>query len=245
VQTSSGAEIVVNGDEVIKLHRPGTDPRALRTRLRIAAESGSLLSPLDTVPRQAGTRWSSRWPSVQTVVPQPDRLPWADAGRLLARLHTEPVPTRAPGHGWPHRLRRAVDAARADATVRRAAAGLPDEVWRAGSPDRPTTLVHGDWHLGQLGRRPGGPWLLIDVDDLGVGDPAWDLARPAGFWAAGLIPDGDWHRFVDAYRAEAGPALPHGDPWPVLEPFARAAVVQAAARQPDDDLLTAACDRMR
>jgi predicted trehalose synthase len=44
------------------------------------------------------------------------------------------------------------------------------------------TLVHGDWHLGQLGRR-GEHWVLIDVDDLGVGDPAWDLARPAGFWA--------------------------------------------------------------
>ena len=60
-----------------------------------------------------------------------------------------------------------------DATVRRAAAQLPPEVWRAGSPDRPRTLVHGDWHLGQLGRPSvSEPWLLIDVDDLGVGDPA-------------------------------------------------------------------------
>jgi aminoglycoside phosphotransferase (APT) family kinase protein len=103
-------------------------------------------------------------------------------------------------------------------------------------------LVHGDFHFGQLGRHTGA-WVLIDVDDLGVGDPAADLARPAGFWAAGLLPDADWHRFIDGYRGAGGPALPSGDPWPVLEPFARAAVVAAAANQPDD-LLVAACARM-
>ena len=88
--------------------------------------------------------------------------------------------------------------------------------------------------------------MLIDVDDLGVGDPAWDLARPAGFWAAGLIPDSDWTVFVDAYRTAGGAALPPApiDPWPVLEPFARAAVIQAAASNPDDELLLAACARM-
>jgi len=92
-----------------------------------------------------------------------------------------------------------------------AAAQLPARVSRSGSPDRPTTLVHGDWHLGQLGRLSvTRRWLLIDVDDLGVGDPAWDLARPAGFWAAGLIPDDDWAAFLQSYRA----AVPPGDPWP-------------------------------
>ena len=102
--------------------------------------------------------------------------------------------------------------------------------------------------FGQLGRRsPTAPWTLIDVDDLGLGDPAWDLARPAGFWAAGLIPDGDWTTFLVAYRDAGGAALPPApaDPWPVLEPFARAAVVQAAAGNPDDELLLAACARMR
>jgi aminoglycoside phosphotransferase (APT) family kinase protein len=142
-------------------------------------------------------------------------------------------------------MRRAVDAGRHIGVVRAAAAALTPEAWRPGSPDRPSALVHGDFHLGQLGRRPGGPWLLIDIDDLGVGDPAWDLARPAGFWAAGLIPDDDWARFVDAYRGAGGPALPPGDPWPVLESFARAAVVQAAAHHPGDALLIAACERMR
>jgi aminoglycoside phosphotransferase (APT) family kinase protein len=146
-------------------------------------------------------------------------------------------------HGWPQRLRRMLRSSN-DVTIRRAAAELPGEVWRARSPDRPTTLVHGDWHLGQLGRRSAtAPWLLIDVDDIGVGDPAWDLARPAGFWAAGLIPDDDWAVFLASYRDADGPAVPPGDPWPVLDPFARAAVIQAAAHQPDDELM-AACERM-
>ena len=241
MQTRSGAEIVVNGDVVCKLHRPGTNLRVLATRLRVAAESDSLLSPLDVVPEPIGVRWRTRWPRVEVVAPQPECVPWAEAGRLLAALHGESTTLRLP-HGWPQRLRRMVRSTD-DTVVRRAAAKLPPEVWRAGSPDRPTTLVHGDWHLGQLGRQAG-PWVLIDVDDLGVGDPAWDLARPAGFWGAGLIPDDDWTTFLDAYRDAGGPAVPAGDPWPVLEPFARAAVVQAAAHHPDDELLRAACERM-
>jgi aminoglycoside phosphotransferase (APT) family kinase protein len=256
VLTRSGAEIVVDGDGhdavVYKLHRPGTDPRHLAVRLLVAAGSQALLSPLSAVPEAVGGRWRTVWPYVETVVPQPEYLPWSEAGGLLARLHNEALRSdgplmRIPSHGWPQRMRRAMDVLRArpDATIWRAAAALPDAAWRAGSPGRPKTVVHGDFHLGQLGRRDGGgPWLLIDVDDLGVGDPAWDLARPAGFWAAGLIPDDDWAAFVDAYRDAEGPALPAGDPWPVIEAFARAAVVQAAVHQPDDELLLAACARM-
>ncbi len=205
-----------------------------------------MLSPLSTAVEEVGGRWRSFWPYVETVVPRPADLPWAEAGVLLARLHREAQSVELPPHGWPERLRRALDSLpdKSEA-VRRAAATLPDEVWRSGTPGRPATVVHGDFHLGQLGRlKAGTAWLLIDVDDLGIGDPAWDLARPAGLWAAGLIPDGDWTAFVDAYRGVDGPAISAGDPWPILEPFARAAVVQAAANHPDDELLLAACARM-
>lgn len=239
-----------DGDVVAKLHRPGTDPRALRTRLRVADElPGILLAPSTVVPERVGERWRTQWPRVETVAVQPDRLPWAQAGSVLARLHAAPVTARL-AHGWPARMRRVVAYARhAEVTgsARRVLAELPPAVWRAGSQGRPRTFVHGDFHLGQLGRRgPTGPWQLIDVDDLGVGDPAWDLARPAGFWAAGHIPDEDWTTFLQAYRRSGGAALPDepADPWPVLDPYARAAVVAAAVRHPDDELLAAACARM-
>ncbi|NEE41548.1 phosphotransferase, partial [Streptomyces sp. SID7982] len=65
--------------------------------------------------------------------------------------------------------------------------------WARGEAPAPVrkggSLCHGDLHLGQLVRHPApdGPWLLIDMDDAGVGDPAWDLGRPAAWYAAGLL----------------------------------------------------------
>ncbi|WP_395309477.1 phosphotransferase [Mycobacterium sp. AMU20-3851] len=224
---------------ITKLHPPGTDPQALRERLRVAARCPELLSPLVIEPEAVGTQWLTRWPRVEVVEPDPVRLPWAQAGELLARLHREPVDDFDVPHGAPARLARALHRLGGDGAaevIRRAADAL--EI-----PDGPPALVHGDFHLGQLGW-DGRAWVLFDVDDLGVGDPRWDLSRPAGFWAAGLLPDTDLDAFLDAYRSAGGPALGHGDPWPALDPFARAAVIAAAANHPDDELLVAACARM-
>ncbi|MFE9254922.1 phosphotransferase family protein [Streptomyces sp. NPDC006879] len=220
--------------------------------------TGVLLPPLllttDQAARaRAGGRAVSLWPQGSPVDPEdPEAAPWEEVARLLARLHTTapdvlpaslppmrgPVkvdralrrldracpPTRGPGASMP---------AVAAAVIRAAAATLP--AWAKGGapqPSRHRALCHGDLHLGQLVRHPApdGPWLLIDVDDLGAGDPAWDLARPAAWFAAGLLGADVWTRFLDAYRAAGGPAAgAAGDPWPRLDVAARALTVQAAA----------------
>ncbi|MFE2504711.1 phosphotransferase family protein [Streptomyces rubiginosohelvolus] len=126
-------------------------------------------------------------------------------------------------------------------------------------PVRGGSLCHGDLHLGQLVRHPApdGPWLLIDVDDAGMGEPAWDLGRPAAWYAAGLLAPEDWSTFLDAYRSAGGPAVPaDGDPWPALDVPARALTVQTAAvalakcaaeqRDPDEheQLMIESCARI-
>ncbi|MEV1178931.1 phosphotransferase, partial [Nonomuraea sp. NPDC049784] len=158
----------------------------------------------------------------------PDSAPWEEGARLLAWLHAIPLTLlpELPAAGGPARAARAVDRMDGDGPVeqliRRTFKELPE-------PDPlPGLLTHGDWHLGQLVHRDR--WLLIDVDDLGVGDPAWDLARPAAWYAAGLLDPAVWERFLGAYLASGGPALGQGDdPWRRLDLPARALTVQLAA----------------
>lgn len=154
--------------------------------------------------------------------------PWEEGGRLLALLHSRPAPPGLPPAGGPSRLPRAMADLEAAgvpgpvaAPIRAAYATLPPA--REGG-----ALTHGDWHLGQIVRHDGA-WLLIDPDDLGPGDPAWDLARPAAWYAAGLLGPYDWERFLTAYLAAGGTAVSADDPWRELDAPARALTVQLAA----------------
>ncbi|MEV0092875.1 phosphotransferase [Streptomyces sp. NPDC050738] len=236
--------VVRHGDAVAKSHAPDTDPGALDTRVAVAAHlllAGILLPPL--APPVPAARPVTTWPYGAPVDPaDPEAAPWEEAAALLARLHAVD-PAALPGPLPP--MRGPAKAARALARMAAAGADLSAaepvlRAWRAlpawardevRAPG-PSYLCHGDLHLGQLVRHPAptGPWQLIDIDDLGLGDPAWDLARPAAWYAAGLLPPDTWTRFLDAYRAAGGPAVPpDGDPWPLLDVPARALTVQTAA----------------
>ncbi|WP_285495240.1 phosphotransferase [Actinomadura sp. NBRC 104425] len=231
-----GVLVVRVGDVVVKAHQADRDggPR-LERRMRVAASLPELLLPPLDGPLRVDGRVVTVWPYGEPV--SPDAVPWEEAGRLLAALHTCPVPADAPPWGRPTRVgrlvRRLPDGPEA-AQVRRAFATLPSWI-RAGEDDggadggAPQRLIHGDWHLGQL-VRAGDGWRLIDVEDLGRGDPVWDLARPAALFSAGVLPPGDWARFLRAYREAGGPAVPSdGDLWRVLDLPARTLAIQIAA----------------
>jgi aminoglycoside phosphotransferase (APT) family kinase protein len=223
------------GDVVLKAHEPGADLDTLSARMRLAADprlSELLLPPL-AEPTVVDGRVVTRWP-LGVPVPErdPETAPLEEAGRLLADLHRfgpEDFPGSQPPSGAPFRMVRAVDDLRLadlgkDAEiVLRAFDTLPP----VDSPGR-LTLCHGDWHLGQMVQAGG--WRLIDVDDLGMGDPAWDLARPAALHAAGVLDPETWNRFLDAYLAAGGTAVDRHDPWKALDVPARALVIQMAAR---------------
>ncbi|WNO75663.1 phosphotransferase family protein [Streptomyces sp. AM8-1-1] len=251
--------VVRHGEAVAKAHAPGTDPNGHRARLAVASDpllAGILLPPLPLDAPDVHGRPVTAWPYGAPVDPEdPDAAPWEEAAVLLARLHRVDVaalPGPLPPMRGPAKVARALARMEsvagehpAAAVVRRAWDRLPAWARDVTASPRDVTpspredtatprdaLCHGDLHLGQLVRHPApsGPWLLIDVDDLGVGDPAWDLARPAAWYAAGLLAPQIWQRFLGAYIAEQGPAVPvDGDPWPQLDVPARALTVQTAA----------------
>lgn len=261
------------GAVVVKAHPVDTDATALPSRLRLASTSrGILLPPLpigDALHTYAAGRTITAWPYGEPVDPDdPDAAPWEAAATLLTRLHA--LPGRGlPEAGGPSRVHRAMRRLREAAVPDRAAetivcqafAALPESfAARPGLPEAAArrALVHGDFHLGQLvrvGRADADRWRLIDIDDLGSGDPAWDLARPAALFAAGILEPVTWLRFLDAYRAAGGVAVPReGDEWTALDTPARAVAVQAAAlalvaaareKRELDDLDTALVDACR
>ena len=252
VTTPSGARLAFVGGAVLKLHHERTRPAVLSARLAAVVHSPlatvfvpPLTSEVATAPDGSLV---TAWPDVR-VLGVEDEIPWSEVGSLLARLHRLSGPATLPMHAAADRLERAIERARAlaDEAARDLLVQLGDSLLRevrkvtdrTKRAQRHTTestapqgnsIVHGDFHLGQVGSWEGA-WRLLDLDDLGAGDPAWDLARPAGFWATGLLADREWREFLDGYRGAGGPAVPDsGDPWPPLDLAARCAVHVAAVR---------------
>lgn len=230
-----GVLVVRIGDVVVKAHQDDREhgPRFL-ARIRLAGTLPELVLAPHDPPLTVDGRTVTIAPFGEPVDPSQE-LPWKEGGRLLAALHSRSVPAEAPSWGRPTRVARLVSRlgeGAAEDAVRRAFATLP--AWIRGVEDEPPPrtkrLIHGDWHLGQMVRAQDGHWRLIDIEDMGKGDPAWDLARPAALYSAGVLPPDDWEQFLGAYTAAEGPAVPvQGDPWTSLDIPARSLAIQIAA----------------
>ena len=235
----SNRVLVRVGSVVVKAHAASTQADELNARLELL-----LHAPLNEIflpPLQAkawpvrGHLLATLWPAGVALDENLDHAPWIEAAQLLARLHKSPWKAGLPQCRALAKVKSVLSQLEgfSDDTVKaiQAAADTLDFSSDPSATGR-TTLVHGDWHFGQLlafaesGKKT---FRLIDPDDLGLGDPAWDLARPAAFFAAGLIPPAVWESFMSSYRAAGGPALPQkGDPWITLDQPARALTVQCA-----------------
>ncbi|NDU71906.1 phosphotransferase [Actinomadura sp. DSM 109109] len=230
-----GVLVVRVGDVVVKAHQADREHgEPFLDRIRLAGALPDLVIGTLGPPLTVDGRTVTLAMFGEPVDPAED-LPWAEGARLLAALHSVPVPAGAPAWGRPARVARLVSRlgdGPAEDAVRRAFTTLP--AWIRGEEEEPAggtrRLIHGDWHLGQMVRAPGGQWRLIDIEDLGRGDPAWDLARPAALYSAGVLPPPDWEGFLGAYREAGGPAVPaRDDPWTVLDVPARSLAIQIAA----------------
>jgi hypothetical protein len=229
------SEVYVCAGVMVKIHSAHTDPGRLARRLFCLGGTDMdrlWIQPLTYAPFSAPDgRLGSLWPRV-TVLSTIDAPPWERAGSLLARLHRGEVTEGAPASGAASRLRRAVDwltANRPDLGL----AGTAAELQQALAEGRQSGWVHGDFHLGQLGHTPlRSSWKLLDADAFGLGDPAWDLGRTAGFRAAGLIDEAAWQAFLGAYAEAGGPAVAEArDPWDAVRAPARSALLLVAVRQ--------------
>ncbi len=227
-------------DVVVVKHPTGTDATLLGDRLRVAAQAPwreVLLSPLSTTPVQAPDgRLLTVWPRVAPLDPGAGLPPWREVGELLARLHAMPLP-ELPPHGGRARLQRASDDAGnlrpggATNVLRKLTLDLMRS-W----PEGAERLVHGDFHLGNVGLRADGQLVLLSVDALGLGDPAWDLGLPAGLFGAGLLPDSEWNSLLDGYFSQD--AYARRQPWPALDHPARCNLAIAAIGEQHHDYTT-------
>jgi aminoglycoside phosphotransferase (APT) family kinase protein len=172
--------------------RVSSDPAALgritaslRVTARLAASGFPCTAPAP-VPGQPFSI-AGKVASVWHLVPQEPGPPpsAADLGRLLRDLHSRPLPPSPPGTlADPlDSVTTALHAASPDAIPRRDREWLKDQVdklrgqWATLCFPRPSALIHGDAHPGNLIRGPGGTALLGDWDHVAIGPPEWDLVQ--------------------------------------------------------------------
>ena len=189
---------------------------------------------------------AARWRrAVDVVAVRTGDLPCREAGELLVAASRAAVTVRGRvtrcryGRTYERHDRRRSGCIDVDEPVPTSSA--PDPARPAAFPAGRETLVHGDFHSAQLGRTTGG-----GCSSTSTTWACWTPrgTEPAGFWTAGRSIDADWRAFLDAVPALAARARQRirRAAGRRCEPFARAAVIAAAANHPDDDCWSRVAD---
>jgi len=117
-----------------------------------------------------------------------------------------PVPVRVADQGWARLPDVAPRLAGVVGALHRDPRPLVDAL-----ATTPTTFLHGDWKLGNLGRHADGRTILLDWAYLGAGPPLWDL-----MWYLALnrarLPESK-EAAIDAYRAALEASGVDTGPW--------------------------------
>jgi len=131
---------------------------------------------------------------------------WAtEAGTILARLHTTPLPPRVPPV---YRSRERRTRAEADLDMLRhagvltgAEASALQHLLRTGDPvEVPATLVHNDYCAENMLVGTDGRLRIIDNEHVNFGAAGYDLGRTFGRWPMSAAA---WARFLDGYRSSS------------------------------------------
>lgn len=200
-------------DDGDRVHRVGTDDFSASLCVNVARHVAAAGVPTLPAPdpavtelAAAGRTWYlSHWPRVEITRVEPDTLPYDRLGKLLAALHSVPVPADLPR--WdPLRWTRARLSSVQDRTTRarltRETGLLTNRVSHA-SESEPTVLLHGDVHLDNLGFHEG-ELVLFDFESASVGPRVGDLWPSAG-WVkrTGRPSPEQLARMLSAYEANA------------------------------------------
>ncbi len=203
---------------VTKLHPPGTDPQALRERLRVALRCpGVVVAGEHRSPRRSVTSGLARWPGNRGGRAGTGRAAVGPGRRATGPPASRPLGDFAVPHGAPARLARALarlGGGPVAAVIRRAADLL--EI-----PARPIHLVHGDFPSGTTrpGRTAVGAHRSRRSRCRGC---ALGPGPPGGYWAAGMVPDAGPGCVPSTQLTgpAGGLALRARRSWPILD-FAR------------------------
>ena len=136
----------------------------------------------------------------------------------LRRLHNVPQPASGllrPVDPFSRFAQRLAPAAALTSEDRRFLTEYRDDLakqWDDVVFDLPAAVIHGDAHMDNLLVTPGGRAAFVDLENVSVGPPEWDLTLTALYRECGWFTAGEYEQFITAYGFDVRAA----NTWPVL-----------------------------